>query len=150
MKPTCYTSWVLVCDRSHARVFAVEKKGAPWTILHEIEHPQGRLKAHEFLTDRAGRVQERSGLGRRSAMELETDPTETDAQRFAQELADLLDKGLEKGSYSRLLVAAPPHFLGLLRTRLSERVAKRLTFSLDHDYTWVDAHSLEDKLGTLL
>lgn len=150
MKTAVYRSWVLVCDSSHARIFAIEEKDAPWTLIHELEHPQARMKAQEIMADKPGRVQESAALGRRSAMEPPTDPTEIVAQHFARELAALLDKGLDAGAYSRLLVAAAPHFLGLLRGRMSERVEKRVTFSIAHDYTWVDAHELPSKFGALL
>jgi protein required for attachment to host cells len=150
MKEPVYTSWVLVCDRGHARIFAVEEGEKNWTLVHNIENPEGRLRAREIDSDKPGRTQESSAFGRRSSKEPHTDPTETEAQRFAEELSELLDRGLTEGAYSRLLVAAPPHFLGILRAHLSEQVEKRLTYSIDHDYTWVNDHELPSRLGELL
>ena len=150
MKPAVLVTWVLVCDASHARIFAFSDKEKPWTQVQAIEHPEGRLRAQDLVTDRPGRIQESAALGRRSAMEPDTDPREVEAGRFVQELAELLDRRLGEGRYHRLLVAAPPHFLGLLRARISDRVRQRVTASVHHDYTWVGAAQLPERLAAHL
>jgi protein required for attachment to host cells len=157
MKPTVITTWVLVCDASHARIFAVSDKEQPWTQVQAMEHPEGRLKGQDLVTAPPGRTHDRFGRmrngiahGSRSAMEPDTDPQEVEAGRFAQELAELLERRLNEGRYDRLLIAAPPHFLGLLRARIGDRVRQRIAVSVDHDYTWVRAPQLPERLAAYL
>lgn len=150
MKTPISIAWVIVCDASHARIFAVEGDNKPWGLVQQIEHPPGRKRAQELMADRPGRIQESAGLGRRSAMEPPTAPHEVEARRFAGKLAELLGRRLEEGAYNRLLVAAPPHFLGQLRSCLTEPVKRHLIAGIDHDYTWVAPQALAERLSTYL
>ena len=76
-----------------------------------------------------------------------TPPHEVEAERFAHTVAKLLEGGLDSNDYERLLLVAPPHFLGLLRSALSSHVAKHVEGSLDKDYTELDAEELAERLN---
>ena len=69
-------------------------------------------------------------------------------EHFAQQLADVLSAGTKQRSYETVVVVAPPHFLGLLRQRLSSETEKRLVATVHKDYAFADAtearHRLED------
>jgi protein required for attachment to host cells len=79
-------------------------------------------------------------------MELPTQPHEVESARFAHEIAALLNRGLTDSAYERLILIAPPHFLGLLRVAISDDVAKRVELDLDKDYTAFDARELAERL----
>jgi protein required for attachment to host cells len=75
-----------------------------------------------------------------------TPPHEVEAEKFAHSIAKLLEQGCGAKAYDRLLLVAPPHFLGLLRSTLTPKVAKHVELSLDKDYTDLDAHELAERL----
>ncbi len=144
------TTWILVCDASRARLFTTPGRGRPWTLLHELSHPESRLKGQAINSDKPGRTQQSSGAGSRPAMEPPTPPKEVEAEHFAAHLAEVLGNGHGHNAYARLVLVAPPHFLGLLRQSLSTQVSKRVTHSIDKDYTSLRQDELPERLDEAL
>ena len=140
MRPT----WVVVCDASRARVFHVGPRRDQWQLVRELEHPEGRAKGRDLVADRPGRKQ--SGSALRPVMEYPTGPHEVESEKFARALARVLESGLAEHAYERLILVAPPHFLGLLRSALHENVAKQVQLSIDKDYAALDPSQLADRL----
>src|SRR5688572_5818972 len=127
--------WILIADKSRGRVFASAGRGRDLTEVRGFVHPAGRQGDREILTDRAGRV--RTGLAGRAvtALSPHTDPKEVEAERFAAELARVLDHAREREEFNALALIAPPHFLGLLRDRLDEQTRQRVVASEHKDLT---------------
>lgn len=141
MRPT----WVVVCDASRGRVFHVGPRRHQWRLVHELEHPEGRAKGRELLSDRPGRMKQ-SGSALRPAMELPTGPHQVESEKFARLISKVLEAGLAEHAYERLVLVAPPHFLGLLRSVLHQNVAKQVEASIDKDYASLDAGELAERL----
>jgi protein required for attachment to host cells len=139
------TTWILVSDASRARVFAFDKEGDPWRLVEEVEHPLGRARTSDLVSDRAGRQRQ---VG--PAMAAPTDPAEAESHRFAERLAHLLQKGSDEHRFGRLVLVAPPRFLGYLRDVLREPVARHVVLSLDKDYTHMDERELRGLLAPQL
>lgn len=139
-------TWILVADASRARLFATAGKAQPWSLLREFAHPESAAKVSEIMADKAGRVQQRVASGNRSGMEAPTSPKETEAKRFAHELAAELARSHGRNAYTRLVLVAPPQFLGLLRAQLGAPVAKCVVSSVDKDLTQVNDRELPDRL----
>lgn len=146
MKPATYTTWILLSNASRARLLARQDTARSVSVIEELIHPASREKGMDLVSDRPGRVQQSAGTHERSAMEPPTPPKEVEAERFARALAERLERGLNEHAFSRLVLVAPPHFLGLLRQQLGKEVAKCLVMSLDKDYTLVDLRELPDLL----
>ena len=155
------TTWILISDASRARLFASEGEGRPMKLVQSFEHPASRATNQELVSDRPGRTQQSAapaghGPGgggassNRSAMEPMTTPKMVEHEHFARELADALYKGMTSNAYSDLVLAAPPQFLGTLREVLEEPVRKRVTVSLDKDYTQLDERTLGERLQAAL
>ncbi|MDW8283663.1 MAG: host attachment protein [Myxococcales bacterium] len=142
MRPNDQTTWILVADASRARLFSTTGPQRPWKLVEEMEHPESRHKGIDLMADRPGRTQSRMRTGRRAAMEPDTDPREVEAMNFAQQVAQALERGLNEHAYARLVIAAAPHFLGLLRQKMSEQVAQRVVLSIDKDYAHVEDQDL--------
>jgi protein required for attachment to host cells len=145
-------SWILVADPSGARLFA--SKGVifrgDWKLVGEFQHPEGRVKPHEILTDRPGRVKQSGAPEMRAAMEPHTPVKTALAEAFARLLAKELEVGLDARKYDRLVLVAPPSFLGILRQQLSDGVAKRVIAALEKDYFHLDEQKLRDHLSQQL
>jgi protein required for attachment to host cells len=138
------TTWILVGDASRARVYALEKENGPWSLVEELDNPAGRARTSELVSDRAGR-QRQSGA-RTPPLESHMDAAEQESLRFAERLGHVLQKGYDGHRYGRLVLVAPPRFLGYLRSVLREPVARHVVASFDKDYT----HHEERDLRKLL
>jgi len=111
------STWVVVADRSAARIF---KAATPTGGLDELEslvHPEGRMRAQDLTSDLPGRAFDSKGKGRH-AMESEVGPRAHEAIAFARELAGRMAAARSRGEIERLVLVAAPEFLGLLREAL--------------------------------
>ena len=115
-------TWIVVAEGSRARVLSARNRAQPLVEILDFEFPEGRLRDQVIYSDRAGNMQE-SSHGGGSAME----PRNIRDQQhtaFARLIADALDRARNNGEYQRLMLIAPPAFLGALRGALSGSVEK--------------------------
>lgn len=126
--------WILVADAGSARIYCSDEALAAWTLVRRIDNERIHLDAAELVSDRRGATRSRPG-GERSALDRHTDPHEVERVRFARAVAEVVDDGLLREQFERLVIVAPPRFLGTLRRALSPRVAGRVAASIDHDFT---------------
>jgi protein required for attachment to host cells len=75
-------------------------------------------------------------------MEPPTDPKGVEKQRFARELAGILEAASNEGRFARLTLVAPPKMLGELREVLPDKVKEKIVKEVDKDLTWVSVHEL--------
>ncbi len=127
--------WILVSDASRAVLYSTEKRGDDWTVVGSYFHPESRQKNSELTPTEPGHSLKSKGSARHTVLEAETSPKEAEMEHFALLLADVLADGAMQHSYDSWVLVAPPHFLGLLRDRLSTESKKRLTTSVNKDYT---------------
>jgi len=142
------TTWIVVADAGSARVFASGMRDAPWTLVQELDNPEGRQASHESHPSAPpGRMQESKTLGaRRSSMEPHTTPKEAAGERFAHELSELIDAARHRAQFERLVLVAPPHFLGVLRGLLSSDATAHVTAAVDKDLVAIAPHELRERL----
>lgn len=143
-------TWILVSDASRARLFQKDIDQEEWTLLEEREHPASRARALDLVSDKTGRTQSRALNTSRTAMDPRSSPKAIEAENFAQQLAEILEKGLDRNAYTSLVLVAPPQFLGLLRQKLSARVTRLISSTLDKDFTQFDARELPTRLWALM
>lgn len=152
---TYLPTWVLVADASRARLFQYDGFGAAIKLLKEWTHDGSRLKNHDLLSDRPGRVMQshggpHPGHGSHSGMEKAHSPKEVEHEHFARELQHELEHSLSVNAYGRLILVANPEFLGMLRHVASPQVLKHTVASLDKDYTTLGMTELEHRLAPIL
>ena len=156
---TTRNTWILVCDASRARLFREVSKKKGLELLQEMDHAESRAHVRDLTSDANGRkpvgpVPARSGNGHgaygRPGAEPDTDPKEVEAQKFARELAAVLERGLLDHAYERLVVVAPPHFLGTLRRTVTHQVEKKLEVTIDKDLTGIPLRDLTERLDATL
>jgi protein required for attachment to host cells len=139
------STWLLVAESSRARIFAVEGGRGELREIEALEHPEARWSGRDLATDRPGRSFDSAGEGRH-AMEQEVGPKEQEARIFAQVLSSRLEAARTRGELGRLIVAAAPGFLGLLRKTLSVETAKLVTLELDKNLAQLDAAEIRTHL----
>jgi protein required for attachment to host cells len=137
--------WVLVADSGRARLFEAVGAKAPLEEQTDLVMPRARLQEQDLGSDRPGRSFDSAGGGRH-AMEPRTPAKEVESDRFAARIAALLDSERVAGAYTRLVLVAPPSFLGQLRDALSDQVRALVSIELDKDLVRFDVDAIRKRL----
>lgn len=124
--------WVVSADSSRVKILESDNRVGPLTEVDEWEHPEARLKDRDLHSDKPGRSFDSAGQGRH-AMEQELDATQVEAIRFAKELCEYLQEQAGSGAFDKLVLAAAPEFLGLLRDNLDKMVREKISAEVDKD-----------------
>lgn len=125
--------WVVAADAAKARLFESDQRtGQNLRELESWVNPELRLAEQELTTDRAGRGSNSSGEGRHALAD-SGDVKEVEAERFARELVKWLEHSYHEQRFAHLLVAAAPHFLGLLRQRMSKVLHESISAEISKD-----------------
>jgi protein required for attachment to host cells len=136
--------WIVVADRSKARIFTVDDPHGALQEVETLDHPEGRDHARDVNADRQGRAFDSSGQGRH-AMGTSVEPMEQDAIRFSKEVSEHLRAACHDGRCNRLLLVAGPDFLGLLRKQLNIPPDVRIS-EIDKNVCRFDAREIRGHL----
>lgn len=137
-------TWILVANASQARIFFRNGIKQELTLVKELLHPESRMKNAELVTDRAGYMQ---GTGNgHGSKQPQTEPKQNEALHFAQELAQELNSGRCSQQFERIILVAPPSFMGLLGEKIDTQTAKLIDSRIGKDYTQSDEKSLISSL----
>ena len=145
MQPT----WILVADRARARLFSPSANGGGLDELQDFINPEGRKPEDAYHYDKLPRTMDSMGPARHG-IEPETTPEEKVAQRFARELNEVLERGRVNHRYERLILAAPPKFLGTLQNAMGKQVRSCLVGQLDKDLSMLAASEIQQHLASRL
>ena len=123
-------TWFCVADAGHARIkeATVLKRPLPTvtTLKHEV-YEHGRY-------EEPPKMQESVGSARHAIADAET-PIRREKREFAHVVADYLNEAAERGAYERLMLAAPPKFLGDLRAALGAKARGMVSGEIHKDLT---------------
>lgn len=141
--------WILVANRSHARLFENTGIGQGITLIKDVSHQEGRLKNQDINADKPGRSFDSRGKGRH-ALSKHVSPTEHETEQFAKELAVLLNEGRDSSACEKIILVAEPGFLGVLKNKLSDPVLKKITAFVKKDLANVQDRDIPEALsGTI-
>ncbi len=144
-------NWLVVANAARARVLeeSDSRGGKRPSYVHvaDLVHPQSRQKGSALANDRPGHVEGIGhGLGSASYV-LRTDPREREHDRFARQVAQLLNEGIAAQRCAGLVLVASSPFLGHLKAHLGEQAKKAVVRTLDADYTALDERELAERLA---
>jgi protein required for attachment to host cells len=134
------TTWIVAADESRARVLQVTGRGRPLAEIDDLVNPAGRLQDRDLQTDAEPRFNGSSG-GPPSDAEREG-AVEHSARVFAKEVGRYLDKARIAQRFDRLVLIAPPKFLGALRKELHKEVEKLVADELPKGLSWLNAREI--------
>lgn len=124
------TTYILVADAARARVFT---RDARTLVEHDsLVHAEGRLHEGDLVTDSGGDVHQSSTTAA-SASGGEDVATHHHAERFAKQVAERLYRARVENDLQKLILVAPPRFLGQLRDKLDGPTAQLVIHSLAKD-----------------
>ena len=131
---------VLVADSSKAKILVAESGQDPLVEQKLLDHPEGRLREQDLVTDGSGSEGDSGGFGKHS-MGHEGDARQQQAVKFAAEISAELDRLRRTGDLRRIYLMAPPKFLGLLRSALSQQCNELLAGEINKDLV---NHAIDD------
>ena len=141
--------WVVVADRSRARIFSADwPSPGEWEEVLDLVHGEGALKASEVNSDRQGTFGE--AAGRHHIGEAHTDFKHQTADRFADEVIELLEEERMEHKFGKIGLVCPPLFLGVLRNKLPAPLAALVTLEINKDYTQTPIQDLAKHLAAEL
>lgn len=119
--------WVVVADAASAKVYESDVMLEELTLVQEVG-------THDLPGAGAG------------AKEAHHDPHVVNEGRFARAVAKVVNDGEGKHRFERLVVVAPPHFLGDFRGELSTGAGRKVIASIHHDWTRLHTRELAAKV----
>jgi len=136
-------TWIIVADASSGRIFKTTGKIENMALIEEFDHPESRNKGTDLITDRPGSAQQ---AGIHGGLPPKTEPKKVEADHFAIEIAQHINKKHGENAFAKLVIVAPPHFLGLLRNHLNSNVKKLISQIVHKDFSQLKEHQLKDSL----
>ena len=131
---------IVVADQSEADFYELEQRDMPPQLVQRLEDADAHLHDRDLKSDRPGRVFDHAPTvgGRRGAVAHhstggERKPRKVEARRFARRITRALEEARRENRYDRLVVMAPPSFLGLLREEMPAAVQAVLTAEIGKD-----------------
>jgi protein required for attachment to host cells len=137
-------TWVVVADGTRARLFN-RHKNRKLEEFDTLLSPEHRLHEGDLVSDRDGRAFDAAGMGRH-AMGNKNATKDHEMTIFAKRLASRLEAGRNAGELERLVLVAPPRFLGQLRAHMSGPAAGLVALTIDKELTMLPADKLEGHL----
>lgn len=143
------STWILVADRAHARLFSPTIDGGGLTELEDFINPEGRKPEVGYANDRPPRSFESMGPSSH-VIQPHTTAEEKVSARFAHELNDVLERGRVEHRFERLILVAPPRFLGVLHNALGKQVSSCVVAQVDKDIVTLPATEIREHLASQL
>lgn len=142
-------TWILVADTARARLFENSHRDDPLRPLGDFINPEARMPGRRSTHDHPPTVHESVGPARHS---IEPHTTLRDRQRisFARELVDKLEQGRVSRRYDRLVLVAPPKFLGVLHQLIQEPLRQCIVGESARDITARSCTTIHERIAPLL
>lgn len=141
--------WFLVANQKTATIFTEVSKSAgnakakaPQTMkrrrlqqIQQLENPLGRERNRAMRRGPPGMAVRSAGRSAQVHYGLGTgqDPHEVAATDFARKISKHLEKEQNQHKFESLTIAAEPHFLGKIRSVMSEKLKNHVTQWLNKD-----------------
>jgi protein required for attachment to host cells len=126
-------TYILVADGARAHLLLSEGRGKPLVEVPGSECHQDLKPDHELSSDKPGRVHESANTMRHSIER--DDRHRREKERFAQSLAESIDRRFANREFDRLVIAAPPETLGVIRSALGDKVKSVVLGEVAKDLT---------------
>jgi len=133
--------WFVIANSSEAKVYLSDTDSQELSLHDTLLHPESRMKGSNIASDRPGHYASR-GDGHGSFVE-KTDPKDYEADRFATEIGHYLKNAHNKNQYKELVIAASPHFHGLIKKHLERHVEETVVKHIEKDLTGLATNQIK-------
>jgi protein required for attachment to host cells len=126
--------WYLLANRISAVIYE-DIPHETFKFVERMKNPSGHLTEGQMDSDRPGTGYSSAGGGTiHHGLDRTFHHHEQNAKRFARAIAKHLLHSKRSNQYQELILAAEPHFLGLLRLELASEVQSLVTFEVPREY----------------
>ena len=139
-------TWILVAESSRAKLYSAESRKSPLVEIEDFVHPEARMHEGDLISDQSGSDGGSVGQGRH-VLDNKTNAKDTERADFARTLAHRLEAARKEKAFDRLVLIAPPSFLGLLRNNLSDGVMEQVTEQIDKNLVQEPADVVREHLS---
>lgn len=137
-------TWILVADGSRARVFKLQGRALEPALPEDFAGPN--VPSRDIVSDRPGRAFDSHGA-HRHAMEPREDPKQGEERRFLEAVATAVEEQAKRDAFERLIVAADPRSLGVLRASYGAKTKERVKDEVAKDLSWMTPEAILDHLA---
>jgi protein required for attachment to host cells len=137
-------TWVCIADAGTARIKQAIAPGSSLTSITTLNHAPYEHGRYE----EPPKTQESATTARHSFTDAEG-PVRREKRDFAVTIAHFLDAAAMRGDFQRLVLAAPPKFLGDLRAALGEKARAAVAGEIDKDLTKESDAALAKRVAEL-
>ncbi len=123
--------WLIMASSIKANVYEIV--GKEYSLAHELDHSESRLKSGDLTTDRAGHYRA-GGRGAHGEFAPTSDAHDEEHKHFAKEIADFLEKNRQENHYDAIILCAEPRFHGLINACITKSVRERVILNIEKDY----------------
>ena len=139
-------NWLIVANAARARVFEDAAEGKTLRTVADLVHTQSRQKGMDMAGDRPAHVEGQGHGTGGAAFVAHTNPREHEHDRFAREVASMLNEGIVQGRCAGLVLAASNPFLGQLKSHLNAQATKAIVRTVPSDYTTLREDEIVQRL----
>lgn len=125
--------WIVVGDGAEARIYAGDE------LLKDLRHVDSLHHVHGVITHG-------DELPAANGDEWTHDAQREAEERFARAVAKVVGDGDNRHAFERLILVAPPKFLGSLRSALTRTTERKLVASIHHDWLKMNLHDLSTNI----
>ena len=136
------TTWILVADAHRARCFAQTSPSAPLKELYDFVRPQAHSGGDDKGHGRTGHAG--------TQLEPATDAAAKERQRFAHQLAEYLNRGVDARQCASLALIATSPMVGAIKPLLSPAAHRLLQRNAAIDLTHYQGLELQQRVQEVL
>lgn len=142
-------TWLLIADGRRAKVVQADGVRGSFRSVDDMARSIELPKNREIQADKPGRTFDSIGAGRH-AKESPTDPQRNLKREFAKRLMDELRQAMLAKRFDRVIMVAPPAFLGDLRAALPKNLRDKVAAEVAADLTNTPQQELHGHLQDIL
>ena len=140
------TTWVVAADASRARIFELSEPDQSLREVDDLVNPEGRLAEREVQVEPKGRFYGKGERNQAHTAEPAVQPVEHEVELFSKRVGHYLDHAYTEHRFDKLLLIAPPKFLGLMRQNIGAQARKAVEDEIPKDLAWFQDKELEEYL----
>ncbi len=127
--------WYLLSNQSDASIYTDGEDKHSFHLIERLINSEGPAHESDLDSDKPGTSFSSAGNGTiKHSLDRRFNKHEKSVLKFAKIIADKLELELQKEHFSELVIAAEPHFLGILRKKISNKVANHIKLEINRDY----------------
>lgn len=150
------TTWIVTADEGRARIFSDTDRSQPLEEIESMVNTEARMRTEEKYTDKlagpraAGKSINHTGAATQGNLyEPPQTPEEHEAETFAKLICAYLLKAHDERRFHKIVLAAAPKFLGVLRAEMDPRLKPLLAQEINKDLTHSSGHELRGQLQAI-